>query len=240
MDGTAPAAPAGCASCRVKALCLPRGLGESELHRLDELPIRRYAVKSGAVVYRQGERCESLYAVRSGTVQSTLRSGDGREQVTGFAIAGELMALDGVGHGAHATGCTALEDSIVCAIPYRSLVALAARSSPVSGSLGRVMSGELVRGHRVAALLGSMTAEERLAAFLVSVSRRMGARGFSPLEFQLRMSRAQIGSYLSLTLQTVCRLIAEFEQRGLLAVHCRRVRILELDALRGLAHDLPV
>ena len=159
---------------------------------------------------------------------------DGREQVTGFSMAGELMGLDGLAQGRHASTAVALEDAEICAIPYAHLSELAAGSTDLQHVISRLMSREIVREHSLMMLLGSMNAEERLAAFLLNVSQRMKARGWSASEFHLRMSRAEIGSYLGMKLETVSRTFSAFAQQGLLQVDKRHIRVLDLEGLSGL------
>jgi CRP/FNR family transcriptional regulator len=199
----APAANNRCSSCHVKDLCLPRGLAAAELDRLDGLMFGRRMVREGQQLYAEGERFQFLFAVRSGTFKSTLALPDGREQVTGFHMAGELMGLDGLANGDHASAATALEDAEICAIPYLRLSELAAANPGLQQVVSRLMSREIVREHGLMALLGSMNADERVAVFLLNISRRMKARGYSPHEFHLRMTRAEIGSYLGMKVETV-------------------------------------
>ncbi len=220
-----------CSNCHLRDLCLPCGLGGSDVQRLDGLLFARRRIRPGETLYRADYRFQFIYAVRSGTFKSSLTLADGREQVSGFHMAGELMGLDGVAHGRHASAATALEDAEVCAIPYAHLSELAAGSSDMQMVMARLMSREIVREHSLMMLLGSMNAEERLAAFLINLSQRMKARGYSPSEFHLRMSRAEIGSYLGMKLETVSRTFSAFQQQRLLEVDKRHIRILDLDAL---------
>ena len=141
------------------------------------------------------------------------------------------MGLDGVAQGRHASAATALEDAEICAIPYAPLSELAAGSSDMQMVMARLMSREIVREHSLMMLLGSMNAEERLAAFLINLSQRLKARGYSSHEFHLRMSRAEIGSYLGMKLETVSRTFSAFQQQRLLEVDKRHIRILDLEAL---------
>jgi CRP/FNR family transcriptional regulator len=157
---------------------------------------------------------------------------DGREQVSGFHIAGELMGLDGVANGKHASSATALEDTEVCAIPYTHLTEMAAGNSSMQHVVSRLMSREIVREHSLMLLLGSMTAEERLAAFLLNLSQRLKARGYSDKEFHLRMSRAEIGSYMGIKLETVSRTFSAFQQQRLLEVDKRHIRIIDPEGLK--------
>ena len=216
-----------CSSCHLKDLCLPCGLPGDDVQRLDGLMFARRRIKEGQALYHEGGDFGFLYAVRTGTFKSVVTARDGREQVTGFHMAGELMGLDGLAHGTHASGATALEDAEICAIPYAQLMELAAGSRELQQVVSRLMSREIVREHSLMMLLGSMNAEERLAAFLLNLSQRMKARGYSASEFHLRMSRAEIGSYLGMKLETVSRTFSSFQQQGLLQVDKKHVRIVD-------------
>jgi CRP/FNR family transcriptional regulator len=220
-----------CSSCHLRELCVPCGLSSQETERLDSLNFSRRKVTAGQSLYRQGERFHFIYAVRSGTFKSGLTLADGREQVSGFHMAGELMGLDGLAGGAYASAASALEDSEICAIPYAHLNELSGTSSNLQNVIGRMMSREIVREHTLMVLLGSMNAQERLATFLLNLSHRLQARGYSATEFHLRMSRAEIGSYLGLQLETVSRTFSAFQQEGVLEVDKRHIRILDPQAL---------
>ncbi|MEJ6023576.1 fumarate/nitrate reduction transcriptional regulator Fnr [Ramlibacter sp. PS4R-6] len=220
-----------CSSCHLKDLCLPCGLADPDVQRLDGLKFGRRKVEAGETLYREGDGFQFIYAVRSGTFKSALALADGREQVSGFHIAGELMGLDGLASGKHASTAVALEDTEVCAIPYAHLGELAVNSAGLQMVMARLMSREIVREHSLMMLLGSMNAEERLAAFLLNLSQRMKARGYSPKEFHLRMSRAEIGSYLGMKLETVSRTFSAFQAQRLLEVDKKHIRITDLDGL---------
>jgi CRP/FNR family transcriptional regulator len=226
-----PALTTLCSSCHLKDLCLPCGLAGHEVERLDGLKFARRKVAMGKSLYHEGEKFQFVYAVRSGTFKSSLTLADGREQVSGFHINGELMGLDGLASGKHASTAAALEDTEVCAIPYAHLSELAAESANLQMVMARLMSREIVREHSLMVLLGSMNAEERLAAFLLNLSQRMKARGYSPKEFHLRMSRAEIGSYLGMKLETVSRTFSAFQSQRLLEVDKKHIRITDLDGL---------
>jgi CRP/FNR family transcriptional regulator len=232
----APAAPAPlktqCSNCHLKDICLPCGMSGTEIDSLDDLRFARRRIKAGQTLYREGDSFQYLYAVRSGTFKSSLALADGRDQVSGFHMAGELMGLDGAAQGSHATCATAIEDAEICAIPYAHLNELAAGNSGMQHMVTRLMSREIVREHSLMMLLGSMNAEERLAAFLLNLSQRLKARGYSPTEFHLRMSRAEIGSYLGMKIETVSRTFTAFQQQNLLEVDKRHIRIIDADGLR--------
>jgi CRP/FNR family transcriptional regulator len=221
-----------CSTCHLKDLCLPCGLTGTDVQRLDGLMFARRRIKEGQPLYHEGDKFQFIYAVRSGTFKSHLTLKDGREQVTGFQMAGELLGLDGLASGKHASSAVALEDAEICAIPYAHLSELAATSTDLQHVISRLMSREIVREHSLMMLLGSMNAEERLAAFLLNISQRMKARGYSPSEFHLRMSRAEIGSYLGMKLETVSRTFSHFQQQRLLEVDKKHVRITNHEGLQ--------
>lgn len=221
-----------CSHCHLGELCFPCGIAGTDVQRLEELKFGRRRVKMGQAIYREGDRFQFFYAVRSGTFRSNLMLSDGREQVNGFFMAGEVMGLDGIAYGVHASSATALEDAEVCAIPYAHLTDLAASNAGLQQIVSRMMSREILREHSLVNLLGSMNSEERLAAFLLNLSHRLKVRGYSASEFHLRMSRAEIGSYLGMTLETVSRTFSAFQQLRLLEVDKRHIRLLDLDGLR--------
>jgi CRP/FNR family transcriptional regulator len=185
---------------------------------------------AGQVLYREGDAFHFIYAVRSGTFKSGLRLAGARDQVCAFHTGGEVIGLDGVESRTHATTATALEDTQVCAIAYDSLVELAAGDAALQHRVGQLMSREIVRGQSLMLLLGSMDAQHRLAVFLLDMSRHFRARGYSAHEFNLRMTRADISSYLGLRIETVSRTFAAFQQRRWLEVDRRHIRFTDLEA----------
>jgi CRP/FNR family transcriptional regulator, anaerobic regulatory protein len=226
-----PTLTTSCSTCHLKDLCLPCGLPGTDIEHLDGLMFGRKRVKMGQPIFHEGDKFQFIYAVRSGTFKTSLTLRDGRQQVTGFHMAGELIGMDGLASGKHASVSEALEDAEVCAIPYAHLTELATRNSNMQHIVGRLMSREIVREHSLMMLLGSMNAEERLAAFLLNLSQRMKARGYSATEFHLRMSRAEIGSYLGMKLETVSRTFSLFQSQGILDVDKKHVVIRDMDRL---------
>ncbi|MBC5784660.1 helix-turn-helix domain-containing protein [Ramlibacter sp. USB13] len=226
-----PRAP--CSTCHLRHCCVPAGLSPAQVEGLDRLPFSRRRVQLGGTLYEPGDVFKCLYAVRNGMFKSCVTLEDGRQQVTGFHLPGELLGLDGVATGRYASSATALEDSEICAIPYADLRTTSSADLELQGAIARLMSREIVREHSLMLMLGSMSAEERLAAFLLSLSTRMKVRGFSPIEFHLRMSRADIGSFLGLKLETVSRTFTSLVRQRLLHVDKKHVRILDLHLLRS-------
>ena len=225
-----------CSSCNLRELCLPVGLSQPQLSQLDSLVATRKAVKRGEALFHAGEAFKAVYAVRTGFFKTCVSSEDGRDQVTGFQMAGELLGLDGISTDRHACDAVALEDSQVCVIPYAQLEDLSREFSDLQHQFHKIMSREIVRDHGVMLLLGSMRAEERLAAFLLNLTQRLHARGFSSTALVLRMTREEIGSYLGLKLETVSRTFSKFVEDGIVEVKQRHVRILNTEALKLLVN----
>ncbi len=226
-----------CAQCNVVELCLPFGMSSRELLQLDELVETRRRVRRQQHLYRTGDGFEAIYAIRAGSFKTDVLLEDGREQVTGFQMTGEILGLDGISTEIHSCNAVALEDSEVCVIPYARLEALSRAVEGLQQQFHKVMSREIVRDHGVMMLLGSMRAEERLAAFLLNLSQRLAARGFSAEEFNLRMTREEIGSYLGLKLETVSRAFSRFQDEGLVAVQQKHIRLLDSAGLRRLVQN---
>ncbi|WP_332671309.1 fumarate/nitrate reduction transcriptional regulator Fnr [Aromatoleum sp.] len=228
-----------CAQCNLLELCLPFGMSENEIDRLDELVGARRKIKRQQHLYRAGDPFEAIYAIRAGSFKTDVLLEDGREQVTGFQMTGEMLGLDGISTETHTCNAIALEDSEVCVIAYDKLEELARAVDGLQHQFHKVMSREIVRDHGVMTLLGSMRAEERLAAFLLNMSQRFTARGFSAAEFHLRMTREEIGSYLGLKLETVSRAFSKFQDEGLIAVQQKHIRILDIAGLKKLIQHQP-
>jgi len=215
---------------------MPVGLEPGDLQRLDDLVATRRKVRRRETLFRNGERFTSLYAIRTGVFKTRVASEDGRDQVTGFQMAGEIIGLDGIVNNQHTCDAVALEDSEVCVMPFDRIEELSREVTALQRHVHQIMSREIVREHGVMLLLGSMRAEERLAAFLLNLVQRLHARGFSRHELVLRMTREEIGSYLGLKLETVSRTLSKFMEDGIVDVRQRNLRILDADALRRLVN----
>jgi len=226
-----------CSNCNLRELCMPVGLTADELDRIDKVVGTRRQVKRGAALFSNGEKFTSLYAIRTGFFKTCVASEDGRDQVTGFQMAGEIIGLDGIVHDHHTCDAVALEDAEVCVMPFDRIEELSRDISALQHHVHKIMSREIVREHGVMLLLGSMRAEESLAAFLLNLVQRLHARGFSQSELVLRMTREEIGSYLGLKLETVSRTFSKFSEDGIAEVKHRHVRILDTDALRLIVNN---
>jgi len=223
-----------CSNCNLRELCMPLGLSASELDRIDDVVASRRKIKRGGTLFRNGEKFTSLYAIRIGFFKTCVASEDGRDQVTGFQMAGEIVGLDGIVNDVHTCDAVALEDAEVCVLPFDRIEELAREVSSLQRHVHKIMSREIVRENGVMLLLGSMRAEERLAAFLLNLVQRLHARGFSQSELVLRMTREEIGSYLGLKLETVSRTFSKFVDEGIVEVKQRHVRIVQTAALQEL------
>ena len=225
-----------CSSCNMRELCMPIGLKETELDRLDQLVNIRRTVKRGISLFRSTDTFNALYAIRSGFFKTSLITEDGREQITGFQMAGEILGLDGIVNEAHTCDAIALEDSEVCVMPYDRIEEISREVSALQHHVHKIMSREIVREHGVLLLLGSMRAEERLAAFLLNLAQRLQDRGLSKTELVLRMTREEIGSYLGMKIETVSRTFSKFAEEGLISVHQRNIHITDSNALKKIVN----
>ena len=225
---------AKCSTCSMHELCLPMGLGDDDMQRLDSIISRRKRIHRGDHLYRMGERFLNLYAVRVGHFKTSHINTTGVEQVTGFHMAGELLGMDAISTDQHNCNAVALEDSEVCEVPFNRLEELFREIPSLQRHFHRMMSQEITREQSLMLLLGNMKAEQRLAAFLLNLSGRYARRGYSAKAFQLRMTREEIGSYLGLTVESVSRLLTRFKKSGLIAVDHKSISLDETEGLRAL------
>jgi CRP/FNR family transcriptional regulator, anaerobic regulatory protein len=228
-----------CSNCNLRELCMPVGLNPQELQRIDDVVSTRRKVKRGSALFRTGEAFHALYAIRTGFFKTCVAADEGRDQVTGFQMAGEIVGLDGIVGDRHTCDAIALEDAEVCVMPFDRVGELSREIGALQHHVHRVLSREIVREHGVMLLLGNMRAEERLAAFLLNLVQRLHARGFSRSELVLRMTREEIGSYLGLTLETVSRTFSKFADDGILQVQHRHLRLLDTGALQRIVNQQP-
>lgn len=229
--------PAPCGSCPVRHLCLPGALGPGHGRILDNLLIGRKRLRKGQKLYREGEPFHFLHAVRFGSLKSGFRLSDGSEHVNAFHLAGDVIGFDGLADGNHPTTATALENAETCAISYARLMEGCAESPELRDRVAQLMGVQLVREHRSAGLVARRHSEERVAAFLLELARWMRERGYSTREFHVRMSRADIGSYLGTSLETVSRCLSQFAREGFIKVRSRHIELVDRDGLRAAYAD---
>jgi len=225
-----------CGNCRLGSLCLPLALESRDVDRLDDIVRRGKPLQKGEHLYREGERFDSVYAVRSGAIKAYRVTDDGREQVTGFYFPGEILGMDGISRNTHASSARALETSAICEIPFGSLEQLSRKMPSLQRHFARLMSREIVEDQQLITLLSKNTAEERIAALMLSISTRNARRKLSATRFRLPMSRIDIGNYLGLTVETVSRVFSRLQKLEILAVSNKEIAILDAGALRDTAN----
>lgn len=223
-----------CADCSMHELCLPAVVNDHDLDRLETIMSKRVRVERGSSLYRTGDVFTSLYAIKLGHFKTVYSEGPATKQIISFQMSGEILAMEGISHSRHRCSAIALEDSEVCEIPYSRLEELLAQLPSLQAHFHRMMSREIEREHQMLLLLGSMSADQRVAAFLMNLSRRYEARGFSPNHFVLRMTREDIGNYLGLTIESVSRVFSRFKKNDWIEGSPRDVKLLDRKALEDL------
>lgn len=227
--------PISCKDCGVYQLCLPMGLNQSDSSLLDSIVKRKQVYKRGEVLYRVGQPFEYIYAIRSGSVKTYIFTDDGRVQITGFHIAGELIGLSDIDSRVYSCEARALETTSVCEVSVDRFQELVERMPSIQYQMLKIMSGEIRHNQELMLLLGKKSAEERVATYLLSLSRRFERRNYSPAQFNLSMSRSDIGNYLGLAEETVCRVLARFQDEGLITSQRRQINLNDLEKLKSIA-----
>ena len=223
-----------CIQCTLREHCLPAGLEAEDLWEFDELFEGQRRLRKGDMLLHAGGTFVALYAIRVGSLKISILAEDGREQVAGYQMAGEIIGLDGIATGCHTCNAAALEDSEVCAVPFDRLEQMAQANPVIRNSVRQLLAAEVRRNHGHMLLLGSMRAEERVASFLLNLAERYRRRGYSGSEFVLRMTREEIGSYLGLKLETVSRVFSRLQADGLIQAQGRDVKLLDPPQLNHL------
>lgn len=224
-----------CTSCLLRGFCLPCGLAQEDIEKLDSLVSLRRTIRRGQALYHANDAFENIYAARTGSFKSLLFNRDGREQITSFRIAGELLGLDGISTDRHICDAVALEDSQVCVIPFRRLARLGQGFPTIQNKIHQLFGEEITREHKLLMMLGNMRAEERVATFILDLSDRLTARGYSSKEFTLRATRDEIGNYLGIKMETVSRAFSRLQESGLISLQQKLIRIVDVQGLRALS-----
>ena len=224
-----------CSRCSVRQLCLPVGITNADMERLDLIVKHRRPMNRGSHVFRQGDAFYALYAIRSGFIKTYVITEDGSEQITGFHLPGEIIGLDAIDNEQHLCAAKVLETTSLCEIPFHRLEGITASVPGLGRRLIRLMSRELQADNDLLTLLGKKSAEARLATLLLSLSARFKRRGFSSREFYLSMSRNDIGNYLGLAVETVSRTFSRFQQQGIVSVQRKDIRLQDMQQLKIIA-----
>jgi len=220
-----------CTNCSLSPICLPVAVKEQELDRLDSIIKRSRPLKKGEHLFRSGDDFQSIYAVRSGTIKTYSVSEDGEEQVTGFFLPGEVFGVDGISTQTHSNAAKALEGAAVCEIPFDRMRELSTEIPSLQNHFFKLMSEEIKADQQLLMLLSKKTADERIAALLISFSERHKKRGLSATSFRLPMSRNDIGNFLGLAVETVSRVFTRLQKQGVIAADRKEVEVLDMDRL---------
>jgi CRP/FNR family transcriptional regulator len=225
-----------CGDCRLGPLCLPIALNTAEIDQLDDIVKRGRPLGKGEHLFRQAEAFGAVFAVRSGSFKAYSTSDDGTEQVTGFYLPGEILGMDGISSLKHCSSAVALETSTVCEIPFGRLEELSSQLPSLQRRFFQIMGNEITKDQQMLTLLGKNSAEERVASLLLSISSRNHHRNLSPTRFRLSMSRAEIGNYMGLTVETVSRVFSRLQKQEVIGVDNREVEILDMAKLKSVAN----
>jgi len=225
-----------CGNCRLNSICLPLALESDDIQQLDDIIQRSKPLQKGQHLYREGDDFQSIYAVRSGTIKAYKTTDNGREQVTGFYFPGEILGMDGISKNTHASSAVTLETSAVCEIPFASLAKLSSLMPSLQRNFFQLMSREITEDQVLITLLSKNSADERVAALLLSISARNARRKLSATHFRLPMSRVDIGNYLGLTVETVSRIFSRMQKMEILRVDNKEIEILNMQGVRELAN----
>jgi len=224
----------GCPVWTLTGSSLASGLDQEELSLIEHLLRKRIRLRRGDTLYGFGSAFEALFAIRVGSCKTVLLGRNGREHVAGYHMFGDIVGIDGMASNVHECQAIALEDMEVYPFGFRRLETLARFSDRFGHNLHKLLSQECSRAQGRTLVLGTMGADQRLAVFLLDLSERYSARGFSASEFVLRMTREEIGSHLGLKLETVSRMFSRFQDQGMLQVQGRLVKLLDPVALRAM------
>jgi CRP/FNR family transcriptional regulator len=223
---------ASCLYCRLSALCLPYGLKQDEISQLETIVKRKRPIKSDDYLYRQDEQCQSVFAVKSGSFRSFVADTEGNEQTIGFYLPGELMGLDALKDGQLHCSAIALETASVCELPLSDLNELCTHIPSLHSQLMRIIGSQIVSDHDKIVLLGNRSAHEKIATFLLMLSQRYNALGYSGTDFNLTMRRHHIANFLGLTIETVSRQLSTLSRDGVITVKQRGIHINNIDMLK--------
>jgi CRP/FNR family transcriptional regulator len=225
-----------CAQCSLHVLCLPAGIGSSDLQQLDEIVRNRRPLEPGENLFRSGQALSSLYVAREGAFKTIATNEEGETQVIGFHLPGELMGLDALGSGHHACDAEALTRATVCEVPLSQLEAVCTQLPGLQHQLLRIIGQGINRDQAHMEMLGRRQAAERVALFLHGLSERYRLLGRSGDMFVLPMSREDIASFLGMVIETVSRTLTKMQEDGVIAVRGRQVTVLDAARLDAMVH----
>jgi len=225
-----------CSYCSVRRLCLPVSVEKEEIEIIDELVTDRPHLKKSEYLFHAGDKFRSLYAIKSGAVKTFGSTRDGREQITGFHFAGELIGLDAIGNNMHNCNAVALEKTVICDLPYPDIEGISTQIPSIQREITRLMSVEIRNDEDMLMAMGSMRAEQRVACFLFNMHRRLSSSSNDVISLRLPMTREEIGNYLGLSLETVSRRMSSLQEDGIINVENRLITLRDIEALQQLCN----
>ncbi|GAC29299.1 fumarate/nitrate reduction transcriptional regulator Fnr [Brumicola pallidula] len=229
-----------CQSCSFSHLCLPVSLNKDELESLDDIIERKKPLHKNDKLVSYGDDFHSLYAVRSGSFKSYISDKDGVDQIIGFHFPGDIVGFDALKDNKHGSYTQALETAMVCELPYDTLDQMSIKFPKLRQQIMRFMSAEIKHDHDLMMLLSKRSAEERLLHFLMDLSQRFEERGFSAKQFNLSMTRNEIGNYLGLTVETISRLLTRFQKEALIKVDGKLISIIDFGGIKKRFPDMEI
>lgn len=229
-------APSQCISCSIKRMCLARDVDDASIQKLEVIIKRRRRIKKRDLLFRVNDPLSMLYVVRQGQFKMHMATAAGDEQIVGFQMAGDILGWDAIANDRHLFAASALEDSEVCELPFAGLQALIRSTPSLLNQFHRLMSEEIARAQKLMLLLSSMQAEQRMAVFLLNLAANYRRRGYPECQFQLQMSRQDIGTHLGLSIESTSRIFSSFRRRRILEISHRNLHLLDLTKLAALAN----
>jgi CRP/FNR family transcriptional regulator len=223
--------PITCKNCGIYGLCSEVNGSDVDLSLPETIVRNRRLFERGELLYKTDEPVRNIHAIRTGSVKTYVLTQNGRMQITGFHIAGELLGLGAIAARYFTTEAMALETTMVCEVPLEVLEVYIKEIPSIRQQMLNILSREIIDNQELMLLLGKKNAEERLATFLLGISERFRRRNYSATEFNLSMSRSDIGNYLGITEETVSRVFTRFQNEGLLTTERRQVQLIELKKL---------
>jgi CRP/FNR family transcriptional regulator len=224
-----------CSTCAFSDACRSQGYDKTALMDLHVLVQHIGPFREGEHIFREGDEFNAIAAVRAGTVKTYVLDPAGHEQVLGFHLPGELIGLSAIHEARFPCSAVALDTVMLCRFSFPKMALLAARMPGLQAQLFRLLSQDI---GKAALLAGDYSADQRMAAFLVSLSRRSAQRGFSATRLRLAMTRVDMASYLRLAPETVSRVLRRMQEDGLVHVDKRELELRDPAAIEALARPV--
>lgn len=225
-----------CAECTLNSVCLPKYLKPSQVDTIENFIQRSRVIHKGDYIHRQGDKVKSLYIVRSGSVKEAIICNNGNEQILAFYFPGEIVGLDSLSKQIYNCSVSALETTTYCALPIKEFMNICSQIPSLQHMLLTIMSKALAFENKMLLSACNKNAEEKIATFLMTISKRYKRLGYNPTELRLPMSRQEIGAYFGLTSETVSRIFTDFQKHKIISIRSRQLKIKNMDALTKLDH----